>query len=316
MKWTTPDDIKHQLERRWLRGDVCRASVQVSDVFPLLIGLRQPSAKIMLDEFAVMQDWVKSIQAYGQKKSLKLEWKAVNHRALGQQSLPCGVVLDDPQQVAVVLGKGQVLKRFARLYPETGKKADALQSGVLKYPMKVLDLADNWHQVLDLCIWMQEHPQPKIYLRQGDVVGVDSKFIEQHKQVLAALFDLMLPVVAIDDDFSGVSGFARRYGFLDKPVMLRVRPLDPSIRLLPCEGNHDVMLTAKDFSRLDDEVQAQVDAVFMVENEINYLSFPDMPHALLIFGSGYGFEALKQASWLATRQLYYWGDLDTHGFAI
>ncbi|MDX8397580.1 MAG: DUF2220 family protein [Mariprofundaceae bacterium] len=316
MKWTSPEDIKTQLERSWLRGDICRALVMDTGVFPLTIGLGQPSAKVMLDDFAAMQDWVKLMQSYAQKKQLTLEYKTVNHRVLGQQSLPYKIVLQEPQQAARLIAKAQLLKTFGHLYKETGKYADGLQAWVFKHPLKMLELAGQWQPIMDLCMWMLANPQPKIYLRQVGVAGVDSKFIEKHKKVLASLFDQILPVFAIDDDFSGVTGFARRYGFLDKPLMLRVRPLDTSIRLLSCQGNQDVMLTAKALASIDDAIQAQIKTVIVVENEINYLSFPDMPHALLIFGSGYGFEALKQVKWFAERSWYYWGDIDTHGFAI
>ncbi|MBL4760094.1 MAG: DUF2399 domain-containing protein, partial [Mariprofundaceae bacterium] len=151
---------------------------------------------------------------------------------------------------------------------------------------------------------------------QVDVVGVDSKFIEQHKRILTDLFEVILPVYAIDDYFSGVAGFARRYGFLDKPAMLRVRPLDTAIALLHSDSCQDVVMTAKAFARLDIGIIGQIKQVVIVENEINYLAFPDMNHTLLVFGSGYGFEALKKAGWLHECGLYYWGDLDTHGFAI
>ncbi len=54
----------------------------------------------------------------------------------------------------------------------------------------------------------------------------------------------------------------------------------------------------------------------MTENEINFLAFPAVSDAMVIFGAGYGFDAIKEARWLQNRAFYYWGDLDTHGFAI
>ena len=36
----------------------------------------------------------------------------------------------------------------------------------------------------------------------------------------------------------------------------------------------------------------------------------------MIFGAGYGFEVLAEAHWLHGCRLFYWGDIDTHGFAI
>ena len=56
--------------------------------------------------------------------------------------------------------------------------------------------------------------------------------------------------------------------------------------------------------------------VFITENEINFLGFPSVADGLVIFGAGYGFDALVAADWLQSRQIRYWGDIDTHGFAI
>jgi hypothetical protein len=36
----------------------------------------------------------------------------------------------------------------------------------------------------------------------------------------------------------------------------------------------------------------------------------------VIFGAGYGFEMLDPARWLLNCRILYWGDIDTHGFAI
>jgi hypothetical protein len=43
---------------------------------------------------------------------------------------------------------------------------------------------------------------------------------------------------------------------------------------------------------------------------------PNIPGAIAIFGSGYGSGALAQARWLERCAIHYWGDIDTHGFAI
>jgi hypothetical protein len=56
--------------------------------------------------------------------------------------------------------------------------------------------------------------------------------------------------------------------------------------------------------------------VFITENEINFLAFPPMADSLLVFGAGYGFDALAAAPWLQACAVHYWGDIDTHGFAI
>jgi hypothetical protein len=124
--------------------------------------------------------------------------------------------------------------------------------------------------------------------------------------------DRVLAPQAIDPTSSGVTGFARRYGFRDKPERVRLRVLDPAHALLPGFGEADITLDAQSFARL----QPSVSQVFITENEINFLAFPPVEESLLLFGAGYGFDVLAQAHWLAHCRIYYWGDIDTHGFAI
>jgi hypothetical protein len=149
------------------------------------------------------------------------------------------------------------------------------------------------------------------------VPGIDSKFIEQHRAALLPLLELALPDDTIDQRFTGVSGFVRRYGFLSKPLMVRFRVLDSALSLLP-GSDRDITLTGDDFRQLNQHPSfvTQIQTVFITENEINFLAFPPLAHSLVIFGAGYGFDALAQVPWLLQVQVFYWGDIDSHGFII
>ena len=152
-----------------------------------------------------------------------------------------------------------------------------------------------------------------MYLRQVDVHAVDTKFIEAHRGVLGDLLDLALPPEAIEISANGAGQFTRRFGFLDKPARIRLRLLDPALPSLPgCNGTTDITLDAASFM----ELALPIDRVFITENETNFLAFPHVPRAIVVFGAGYGWDALARAAWLQRCALYYWGDIDTHGFAI
>ncbi len=56
--------------------------------------------------------------------------------------------------------------------------------------------------------------------------------------------------------------------------------------------------------------------VIITENEINYLCLPELANTIAIFGSGYGLQAIGGIEWVEQREVFYWGDIDTHGFAI
>ena len=160
--------------------------------------------------------------------------------------------------------------------------------------------------------WFIDHPRPGLYLRQVDLPGVHSKFIEMHRAVLTELLDLALPSDAVNAATTGVGQFASRYGLLDKPMRIHFRILDPEVALMVGPDCPNVTLDAHSFSRL----HLPVRWVFITENETNFLAFPRVNNAIVVFGAGYGWDALARSQWLNRCALVYWGDIDTHGFAI
>jgi hypothetical protein len=51
-----------------------------------------------------------------------------------------------------------------------------------------------------------------------------------------------------------------------------------------------------------------------VENEMTFLTLPQIPRTIAILGSGDAVSHLRLISWLKQMRLLYWGDMDTHGF--
>ena len=141
---------------------------------------------------------------------------------------------------------------------------------------------------------------------------MDSKFIEQHKGILAELLEQMLPADSIDQTVSGLAahGFERRYGLKYDQPLLRFRILDKD--LTAAYGLTDLSVPLDQFNQL----QLPCERVFITENKINGLSFPAVERAIVIFGLGYGIRSLSQTAWLRDKAIFYWGDIDTHGFAI
>ncbi len=56
--------------------------------------------------------------------------------------------------------------------------------------------------------------------------------------------------------------------------------------------------------------------VFVIENKMVYVTFPKSDHRLCIFGSGFQAASLSVCTWLSSMPLFYFGDLDEHGFRI
>lgn len=311
MSWTTPADLHAQVQRLWDRGELLRAAVTPTAIaWPLRLSLKTPGAADLSDRFDGVRGWVRIL---ADTPHVRIEWRDWNHRVQGTQRLPATVWLDSLPDALACIGKARQAQCFEALWQRTAAAQPALLAWLSRRPLQALALVDRWDRLLAVVAWLQAHPRPAVYLRQVDAPGVDSKFIEAHRSVLTEMLNLALAPDAIDEEATGAAQFARRFGFLDKPARIRFRLLDPTTSCLPgVEGLADVTLDAASFATL----ALPIERVFITENETNFLAFPPVARAIVVFGAGYGWDALARAAWLHRCPLYYWGDIDTHGFAI
>jgi hypothetical protein len=310
MSWTTPAELKAQVQKLWDRGLILSAMISGESVFPRRLTLKGPGYRELSDSFPEVRTWIARLSSGA--KHYRMVWRSINHRILGTNELPAEIWIDSLDEALGWIGKRQEARQFAAMITLTRDWQPALLPWLEKRPLRALELAEEWPNLLYIVAWRIKHPRPAIYLRQIDLPGVHSKFIEGHRGVLGELFDLVLPPEEIDAIATGAIGFCRRYGFQDKPLRVRFRILDPKLALLPTETDQDITLTQATFARLE----LPVTKVFITENEINFLAFPEVPEAMVIFGAGYGFENLASVEWMRDRVIHYWGDIDTHGFAI
>ncbi len=322
MTWSTPDDLRAQAQRLWETGRLLGCLVEPGALFPLRLTLKVPGSTDLSERFDEVRAWARALQAEAgatdgaaKRRGYRVVMREIRHRVIGTNQVPSEVWLDTLDDALELIGKRRDARRFETLLAQVRAAQPALLPWLLRRPMRALDLANAWPQLLAVISWVQAHPRPGVYLRQVDLPGIHGKFIEVQRGVLAELLDCCLPAEAIDSGASGAANFVRRYGFRDKPQRVRFRMLDPRQALWAncAEGaDRDITLTQGDFARL----APAASRIFLTENEINYLAFPALPDALLIFGAGYGFDMLAPAQWLQGKAIHYWGDIDTHGFAI
>jgi len=310
MKWTTPADLKAQVNKLWDRGLLLASLSGGEAIFPRRLKFKSPDSRELSERFSEVRDWIAQLSEAA--KQYRIEWRRVNHRDLGANTIPSAIWIDTLEDALALIGKRRAAEQFTSLVELTYKSQPELIPWLAKRPLRALDFAEEWPQLLAIVAWLHKHPRPAMYLRQIDLPGVHTKLIEGRRGVLTELFDLVLSEDAIDPTSTGSGGFCRRYGFLDKPLRVRFRLLDPDIGLLPMGGDQDITVTQASFSMLE----LPVSKVFITENEINFLAFPNVPDAMVIFGAGYGFDNLAAAPWLKRVKIHYWGDIDTHGFAI
>lgn len=308
--WSSPADLKAQVQKLWDRGILLASQVEDTPLFPLRLTLKKPDSRELSDRFAEVRQWIAQLEAVAGQ--YRIERRDINHRVLGPNTVPAAIWIDTLDDALALIGKRAEAVRFASLVALTRATQPKLLHWLKKRPLRALELAEHWPQLLHFVAWLAHHPRPHIYLRQVALPQIHTKLLEAHRVELAEWLDLALPLEAVDAAHTGLGGFCQRYGFLDKPLRVRLRVLTPRIRLLPEGMEQDVTLTQAAFAAL----RLPVSKVFITENEVNFLAFPETPEAMVIFGAGYGFANLADAVWLREKAIWYWGDIDTHGFAI
>ena len=242
--------------------------------------LKGPASTELTQNFDEVRRWIAQLDR--QAKHYRIVWRHVNHRVLGANDLPSEVWIDTLDDALALVDRRREAERFTALVAMTQERLPDLEPWLRKRPLRALALAHDWPRLLDIVTWMRRHPRPGLYLRQVDIPGVHSKFIEGHRSVLMELFDRVLPEEVVDRESGGVSGFGRRYGFRDKPVRVRFRILDDALAIFPTGTDQDIAVTQETFAGLD----LPVDTVFFTENEINFLAFPRAAGSMVIFRRG------------------------------
>ncbi len=312
MDWTTAADIRRQLQRYWSTGRLLAAPLRGESLFPLSLTLRRPDAKSLSERFADVRKWIKELEN-GSKSTrgfgYEIEWAEVNHRLLGRNRVPVRIVVTAESDALKLIDRVREAARFRALVYETQSVCPELGGWIVRKPMTAVENADAWDGVLAVLTWFRKHPRCGLYLRELDIPGVDTKFIESRRGLISELLDEVLPPEAVNGQAKGAAAFEQRYGLKSKPPLVRLRLLDPHLYI---RGLSDLTISTAECSRL----MLPFRRVFVTENEVNGLAFPDVPDSAILFGLGYRIERLAGIDWLRQHPLYYWGDIDTHGFAI
>ncbi|MFB4203235.1 DUF3322 domain-containing protein [Arhodomonas sp. KWT2] len=315
--WTDPEDLRRQLEKRWRRGELLAARVHRESPFPLRLRLRTPTGGEVAEHFEAVRDWARNLREHSREvrgHGYRLDWQPVRNRVHGTNRLPTAAWVADADDALALLGRKQDARRFDALVETTRARQPALLEWLARRPLTALEHAEEWPRLLAVVDYLQAHPRPGLYLRQLDIPGVDTKFIGNRRRLLAELLDLALPESAVDTRHTGARGFEARYGLRQRPLRLRFRVLDPALAI---RGLTDLAVPVAELAALDpDQAEPPVRTVFITENEINGLAFPDHAAGLVIFGLGYALDQLGAIPWLHRVAVHYWGDIDTHGFAI
>ena len=300
----TPNEIKKKAENKFLF--YLRTIVDGKPFDPIVIvGNKKPSDDTITfsRELTELINRSKEKLGYG----YSIDYQKVKTKKHGEQDIPVSISFQTEHDFLKFIGKEletdyfrHDLNRILSAFPE-------LLEWVSKYPNKVLDNHEIWEDLLKVCTYFKSNPQPQLYIRELPIL-VDTKFIESNKGIIKELLDIIIAesVNTIE------TRFEMRYNLrYDEPVV-RFRILDKAISRTLFSGIDDMSIPISQFRA----VEIPVETVYVVENKMNMLTFPPIRGSIVVWGHGFGVDVLKDVTWLKSKRIFYWGDLDAQGFQI
>ena len=305
-----PDNVQKELKRRfknkhreWLEASGNPEQPEDS-AWPLEVTLGIPTENQALKQVEDVRAWVAAWQSWRGVGSIS--WNDRRWRKLGTQRVPEKLVLASPAEVAQWIGEADRWDRSQLRYRELVGRWPRLANKLARYFDILADYSDvDYWRLVDMVAWIEKNPASNLYPRQLPVSGLDSKWLEKRKGLLADLVD------AARGESSSEGDFFQRCGLKAPSQLIRLRILDDSLRQR-VGGLSDISAPWEQLAELD----LPVSNVFIVENLQTGLAFDDLPGSVVIMQLGYGVDVLGRLPWAARAHCIYWGDLDTHGFAI
>jgi hypothetical protein len=300
-----PNEVRVLLRRRFdKRHRDWFAAPDDGTEWPLTMPLGVPTEQAAKGRLDAALAWVRAWQSW--QGAGAVQWTERQWRTLGTQRLPELLRLEGPRDVAAWLGEVERWDRASRRQAEMVRRWPMLAGSQGRFFDVLADYADPDFERLNAALaWLERHPDSGLYLRQLPIPGLDTKWIEARKAILAELLCRVTGRADVPGDFHALCGLRR------PPPRLRMRVLDPALRAR-LGGLGDLTVPLDDLEQLDVAPRR----VAIVENLQTGLAFGDLAGTVVFMALGYGVDVLARIPWVRNARCFYWGDIDTHGFAI
>lgn len=309
------EELDNRIRRQY--PAVLKAYVTGEAVFPLYIRANKTPEADFAKKHQVLQALYLH-SSHHKPYGYHIETAKVKTRLHGFQDEPVAFYFDSLPQYLGYLQKAAEYEAFTADVQLLTNNYVALKPWITNHTAEVIAYHGKWPILLQLIAFFIEHPRPDIFLRQIPVPGMGSKFAEAHKTILYPILNLLLPPEAINEAYSGVLQFEKRFGLRTDVARLRLRWLDENLAKRYIGGLTDIEAPVEALATMT----WQVKTVLVVENKTNLLNaellltLPAMQDAVAFLGSGRAASLLQHLQWLKGARILYWGDIDAEGFEI
>jgi hypothetical protein len=251
-----------------------------------------------------VREWVRAWQT--PLAAGEVEWQERQWSELGRQQLPARLILRSPDEVAAWAGEERAWRQARERHNRLRDRWPSLSPGLGKYFDVLADYSDDdFQRLTTMLAWLVEHPSSGLFPRQLPIAGIDSKWLESRRGLIAELVGALRGIRAAAADFCSCCGLR------PPPDLVRLAILDEALRAR-IGGLRDLTAPVPELARLD----LFPTCVFIVENVQSGLAIDDLEGTIVVMGLGYRVDVLGRLPWIERAKAFYWGDIDTHGFAM
>ena len=295
------DDIRKLCLRKY--HAYLRSTLGADTFFPLKIRFGRPTTTAQWND--LQRDIAQLVQS---NPGYQIDWEEINTRKWGRQRLPSRVWFENETDYLRAINKTGEAALFRHNAQLACKDFPRMKEWFSAHISVALEHAEAWPPLLQVCRYFCENPRPNCYAREIPL-PIGTKFIEDHCAVLRSLLDFLLPPESI----AGTTDhFETRFGLRYDETLVRMRILDSALKTRLHLPANDLSMPQSQFNALNWSGHTLI----IVENKMTFLTLPELGNSLGIWGMGNAAALLEKTAWLANCTLYYWGDLDVHGFHI
>ncbi len=311
-----PEQVIILLQKReWDNRRTLKSRLNGQKPFPISIGLKPPKGNTALADLTHFQCFIDSWKKC--KYNQYVQWKSVNYRQLSNQSVPTHLIIPDIETLAALLGDSQshTLKQWivaiTRLRTLADDKNNAIQNTLFNTLIEHLEFIHHCSpQDIDAIIQLVPQLFKNMgvgnYLRALPVIGIDSKFIETNEYFIESITDVLH-----EGSVKESGGLVAWLNCHQNPSSwLMIRPL--------CEVTR-AKLGNLPLLKMDTETLQKfalpAQRILVVENIQSGLALPTLDNTIAVIGGGKNIVWMN-VPWLQSKQVGYWGDIDSEGLAI
>lgn len=298
----TVGEIRKKAEK--IYSEVLRNHLLNKDIFPKIIR----SDKSLSKDFLIMSQEIAQVIADSKDRKgfgYSVKSESVRTKLHGTQDIPNTIVFETLSDYLKFIDKNVEFDRFVEQSELILQAYPQLKSCLIKKPDIVIENFGKWNDLLTVCNWFAKSFEPNKYYIRELPISVHSKFIEENKPTLRIILDELIPDKICQDE----QDFEKHFYLKHAQPTIRFRFLDPKSQNI---GYSDNSVPVDQFA------SSLIDCkcVFIIENLMNFLTFPQIESSIVIWGKGFAIECLKQVKWLADKEIFYWSDLDIQGFQM